>query len=159
MTNKKKKSLKDICQNILMVCGVITALTGALGGVVDTFGIGKDKGGGSEGGGEPRTIIIEQRVSLPPGETKAAKVRISKTADISVGGEDEAAGEGDVPAESMDPADMPMTGAAMSVAPEMSLMGTVSGLWGWFLGAGLGLIVSIISVGWWVARSKLPEKE
>jgi len=49
MSNKKKKSLKDICQNILMVCSVITALTGALGGVVDTFGGLAETRLGSEG--------------------------------------------------------------------------------------------------------------
>jgi len=72
------------------------------------------------------------------------KVRVSKTADVSI---DEAANAGDIP-------DMPVTGASMSTAPapEKSLMGILSGLWGWMLGGGLGVMLSIIGVGWWVKR-------
>jgi hypothetical protein len=167
MSSKKKKSLKDICQNILMVCGVITALTGALGGVVDTFGGGDKKGGEGSGGGggEPKTIIIEQRVSVPSGETKAAKLRVSKTADVSIdeGGEDPAASAGaaaSAVSEGESIPEMPVTGSAMSMsaAPEKSLMGMVSGLWGWMLGGGLGVMLSIIALGWWVKRQTKPDE-
>lgn len=44
----KKNTIASVCQNILMICGVITALTGAVGGVVETVKNVCDDGGGAK---------------------------------------------------------------------------------------------------------------
>lgn len=148
MSKKKNMSLSGICKNILMVCGVITALTGAVGGIAET--VGKFRGGGeveaavgkaTEATEATDGVVIEQRVISPQG---GGKVRVSKTVEVDSGD----AGAAEVPGEVL--AEMPIT---MSYAPaEKSLMERVGGLWGWMLGGGLGVVVSIIGLGWYLNR-------
>lgn len=150
MSKKKSMSLSGICKNILMVCGVITALTGAAGGIAETVGKFRGSGDGEAAVGKATeatdSVVIEQRVMSPPG---GGKVRVSKTVEVDSGDAGAATGA-EVPGEVL--AEMPIT---MSYAPtEKSLMERVGGLWGWMLGGGLGVVVSIIGLGWWVNRSQ-----
>ena len=133
------KSISRICKNILMVCGTITALTGAVGGIVET--VGKFSGGEVEAA-EVRNSVVEQVIVSPPG---SGKVRISKTIEIDGGGLE--AASGDVPAEAPEY-------ITMSSAPEVSWTDTVKNIWGWMLGIGFGVVVSIIGVGWWGKRKE-----
>lgn len=56
----KKNKLTSVCQNILMVCGVITAMTGAAAGIKDTFFSSKHEEVSNNG--NDKTIIIERHI-------------------------------------------------------------------------------------------------
>lgn len=154
----KKRTVSSVCQNILMICGVITALTGALGGVVET--VKKVSDDGNEKGAvvsahtpapapASESIVIEQRVVGGAGK----KVRISKSMEVDVTAEGTPEG-GTGEAE-------PAFGdvVTMSAAPEETLGQMWKRLWGWMLGGGLSVISVIMLVGWFVNRKKEQEKE
>jgi hypothetical protein len=166
--SNKKRTVASVCQNILMICGVITALTGALGGVVETVKNvfdGDEKAAVAEApvpvpvvashapapapAPASEGVIIEQRVHGAAGK----KVRVSKT--IEVGDTAEASAEVGTGASEPPFGDV----VTMSVAPEETLGQMWKRLWGWMLGGGLSVISAIMLVGWFVNRKKETEKE
>lgn len=158
--SSKKRTIASVCQNILMICGVITALTGALGGVVETVKNvfdGDEKGAVAESPA-PESIVIEQRVVGAAGK----KIRVSKTMEVEGIAH---APHPVVPAEASAEAGTgeaePVFGdvVTMSVAPEETLGQMWKRLWGWMLGGGLSVISVIMLVGWFVNRKKETEKE
>jgi hypothetical protein len=177
--SSKKRTVASVCQNILMICGVITALTGALGGVVETVKNvfdGDEKAAVAEApvpvpvvashapapAPASEGVVIEQRVHGAAGK----KVRVSKTME----GDGEAAVaraphpvvRAEAIAEGGTGEAEPVFGdvVTMSVAPEEETLGQMwKRLWGWMLGGGLSVISAIMLVGWFVNRKKETEKE
>ena len=160
----KKNKLTSVCQNILMVCGAVTALTGAVGGIKETFFKGGDKpDGGSEGGS---TIIIEQRVQgsgenggsvktihVENGNPKVIvrPVHVPETiTGISVGRTPASESSSGV-------ADSQVAGSA---APEVksAWSGVVASSWGRILSIGLVLMGLIVLIDKFVLKHKVEEK-
>ncbi len=165
--SNKKRTVASVCQNILMICGVITALTGALGGVVETVKNvfdGDEKGAAavaeapviasvapapapapaSEG------VVIEQRLV---GGAAGKKVRISKSVEVDGTPEvtpEVGTGESEPPFGDV---------VTMSVAPEETLGEMWKRLWRWMLGGGIIVISVIMLLGWFVNRKQKEEKE
>lgn len=162
--SSKKRTVASVCQNILMICGVITALTGALGGVVETVKNvfdGDEKAAVAEAPAPAPVIashapapasegvVIEQRVHGAAGK----KVRISKTMEVG----DTAEASAEVGTGEAEPVFSDVV--TMSVAPEETLGQMWKRLWGWMLGGGLSVISAIMLVGWFVNKKKETEKE
>jgi hypothetical protein len=161
----KKRTVASVCQNILMICGVITALTGALGGVVETVKNvfdGDSKAAvaeapviASHAPAPSESIVIEQRVHGAAGK----KVRISKTMEVGDPAEATPEATPEVGTGEAEPPFGEEVALTLAVAPEETIGQMWKRLWVWMLGGGLSVISVIMLVGWFVNRKKEQEKE
>jgi hypothetical protein len=158
----KKNKITTVCQNILMVCGVITALTGAVGGIKETFFKGGSSSESGGGGNSGSTIIIEQRIQKGGegeggGSVKTIHVE-SGTPKVIVHPVTES---GRTPASESSGssmiADSQVTGSS---APEKKYgwVGVVSESWGRILAIGLLLMGVIVLIDKYVLKHKVEEK-
>jgi hypothetical protein len=139
-------SLAKICKNTLMVCGVMTAILGVAGGVLDLI-----KNGKSVFSENPPSI--ERSVDGGEGDVhrgghgkgggRRGPASIDTEGGGYVGGEEQNASyRGDEMA------------ATMSAAPETDMTGGLVSIWVWLLVGGLGVVFAIIGMGWLIKKGK-----